>query len=135
LDVRFDAKNPPRRFTVGNTVKIEMHDCGSVRLEADEQVTFVTAAGGEFDVARKDWGFYATPSLNGRLHAFGLRGVLIRNRLTDRYFVLLVERGRETAFAAYLAQEQCEVIAWLDTTEALTRLRSALAASQEQAPR
>lgn len=131
--MRFDAKDPPRKFMVGNTVKIEMHDCGSLRLQPDEQVTFVTAAGGELDVARKDWGFYATPSLNGRLQTFGLRGVLIRNRLTDRYFVLLVEKGRETAFDAYLVQEQCEVIAWLDTTEALTRLRAALAVSEAQA--
>jgi hypothetical protein len=134
LGVRFDAKDPPRKFTVGNAVEIEIRDCGSIRLEADEQVTFVTAAGGELDVARKDWGFYATPSLNGRLQNFGLRGVLIRNRLTDRYFVLLVEQGREAAFDAYLAQEQCDVIAWLDTTEALTRLRAALAGSDARAP-
>src|SRR5688500_15090851 len=111
-----------------------MHDCGAVRLEADEQLTFVTEAGGELDVARKDWGFYATPSLNGRLQDFGLRGVLIRNRLTDRYFVLLVEQGRETAFDVYLAQERCDVVAWLDTTEALTRLRAALAVSVDQSP-
>jgi hypothetical protein len=53
----------------------------------------VTKSGAEYDVAAKDWGFYATPSLNGRLQQFGLRGVLIRNRGTGRYFVLLVEPG------------------------------------------
>jgi hypothetical protein len=127
--VRFAAKDPPRRFTVGNTVKIEMRDCGSVRLGPDEQVTFVTEAGAELDVARKDWGFYATPSLNGRLQRFGLRAVLIRNTLTDRYFVLLVEQGREPAFTAYLEQEHCEIVAWLDTTAALSRLKAAVTGS------
>jgi hypothetical protein len=125
LAVKFDSRDPARRFTVGNAVKFEMSDCGSVRLDADEQITFVTEAGGEFDVARKDWGFYATPSLNGRLASFGLSAALVRNRLTDRYFILLVERGREASFEAYLVQESCEVVSWLDTTEALTRLRSA----------
>ena len=86
----------------------------------------MTESGAEYDVARKDWGFYATPSLNGRLETFGLRGVLIRNTLTGRYFVLLVERGREDAFAAYMAQESLEVVAWLDGTDALDALRARL---------
>jgi hypothetical protein len=108
-------------------MSFEMSDCGALSLEPDEQVTFVTADGGEYDVARKEWGFYATPSLNGRLSRFGLRAVLVRNRLTDRYFVLLVDRGREPEFADYLARESCDVVTWLDSTEALSRLRDALA--------
>jgi hypothetical protein len=125
--VKIDIKDPPRVFEVGNTVKFEMRDCAQIALAPDEQVTFVTGSGGEFDVARKDWGFYATPSLNGRLANFGLRAVLIRNRLTQRYFVLLVERGKEPAFDAYLAQESCEVVAWLDSSAALDHLRARLA--------
>lgn len=125
--MKFDIKNPPRAFEVGNSVKFQMQDCGRIALEPDEQVTFVTGAGAEFDVARKDWGFYATPSLNGRLANFGLRAVLIRNRLTQRYFVLLVEKGKEPAFDAYLVQESCEVVAWLDSSKALDSLRARLA--------
>lgn len=124
--MKFDPKTPPRRFTVGNAVKFEMKDCGTLALGPDEQVTFVTPGGAEYDVARKDWGFYATPSLNGRLESFGLRGVLIRNTITGRYFVLLVERGREDAFNAYMAQESLEVVAWLDSAAALDGLRQRL---------
>jgi len=121
--MKFDELNPPRVFTVGNSVRFDMRDCGRVALQPDEQVTFTTESGGELDVARKDWGFYATPSLNGRLKDFGLRAVLVRNTLTDRYYVLVVERGKEAAFDAYLVQESCEVVYWLDTTEALEALR------------
>ena len=103
-------------------MKFEMRDCGSVALAPDEQLTFLTEGGAEYDVARKDWGFYATPSLNGRLEQFGLRGVLIKNRGTGRYFVLLVEKGKETAFDAYCAQENLALIAWLDSTAALDAL-------------
>ncbi len=126
--MKFEPKDPPRRFPVGNSVKFDMQDCGSLRLDSDEQVTFVTAAGAEYDVAAKDWGFYATPSLNGRLEQFGLRGVLIRNRGTGRYFVLLVEHGREAQFDAYCAQENLAVIAWLDRTAALDDLAAKLSA-------
>src|ERR1700730_16440186 len=104
VDVKFSPKNPPRRFEVGNSVRFAMSDCGALELAPDEQVTLTTADGGEYDVARKDWGFYATPSLNGRLPQFGLRAVLIRNTLTGRYFVLLVEQGHEPGFEAYLEQ-------------------------------
>ena len=99
------------RFTVGTgDLKFQMADCAAIRLDNDEQVTFVTDDGAEYDVARKDWGFYATPSLNGRLSGFGLRGVLIRNRKTGRYFVLLVRTGHEAEFEQYCAQETLAVV-------------------------
>jgi hypothetical protein len=62
------------------------------------------------------------------LEQFGLRGVLIRNRGTGRYFVLLVEHGREAQFDAYCAQENLAVIAWLDRTAALDDLAAKLSA-------
>ncbi|QCO19893.1 hypothetical protein D3869_32120 (plasmid) [Azospirillum brasilense] len=125
--MRFDPKNPPRRFSVGADGTIEINDCGSLDLEPDEQVTFVTKTGAEYDLARKDWGFYATPSLNGRLAGFGLRGVLIQNRGTGRYFLLLVERGREDAFYTYLEAENLRIVHWLDSDEACQALDQAVA--------
>jgi hypothetical protein len=125
--MKITPKQPPRRFPVGNAVRFDMRDCGTVALEPNEQVTFVGDQGSEYDVARKEWGYYATPSLNGRLPSFGLRGVLIRNIQSGRYFVLLVERGREAAFEAYREQEGLEVVSWLDSTEALDELRARLA--------
>jgi hypothetical protein len=124
--MKFDPKQPPRRFGVGHSVKFDMLDCGSMHLAADEQITFVTDGGAEYDVARKDWGFYATPSLNGRLLQFGLRGVVIKNRGTKRFFVLLVERGQEPAFDEYCVRENLAVVAWLDNTEALEKFERAM---------
>lgn len=124
--MKFDRKDPPRLFEVGNSVKFNMKDCGTIALDDDEQVTFVTPGGAEYDVSRKDWGFYATPSLNGRLEQFGLRSVLIVNRGTGRYFLLLVEAGKEAAFDAYCQQENLAVVAWLDTTAACDAVRAKL---------
>ncbi len=102
-----------RTFTIGRGQPITMTDCAHIELAPDEQVTFTTPAGGEYDVARKAWGFYATPSLNARLLDFKLRGVLIRGPAA-KYYVLLVERGREADFERYLAAEQCVIARWLD---------------------
>jgi hypothetical protein len=124
--MRFDAQDPPRRFPTGVRGEVEISDCGRLALEPDEQVTLTTPDGAEYDVARKSWGFYATPSLNARLEGFGLRGVLVRNT-QRRYFVLLVQDGHEADFDAYLASEQLELIAWMDSQENLDQLANRLA--------
>ncbi|WHZ25204.1 MAG: hypothetical protein OJF47_004316 [Nitrospira sp.] len=119
--MKFDPTNPPRRFEVGHGIKFELQDCGTVHLLPDEQVTFVTETGSQYDVVRKDWGFYATPSLNGRLPQFGLHGALVVNQESRRYYVLLVEEGKEDRFKAYCSQEGLRVVLWLDRTDTVER--------------
>ncbi len=123
--MKFTPIDPPRVFEVGFGETIEMKDCARLALEPDEQVTLTTEAGAEYDLARKSWGFYATPSLNGRLSGFGLRGVLVKNRI-DRYFILLVERGKESLFEEYRQIEQLEIVCWLDSTEQLQQIEEGL---------
>ena len=123
--MKFDEKKPPRKFEVGNTRKFWMQDCGTMHLAADEQITFKTENGAEYDVARKDWGFYATPSLNARLTGFGLRAVLVRNQI-GRYFVFLVEQGKDAEFDDYMKIEQLELICWMDSDAALARLEAGM---------
>jgi hypothetical protein len=127
--MKFKPNKPPRVFSVGVGMKVQLADCGTLSLAPDEQVTLVTERGGEYDVARKDWGFYATPSLNGRLQQFKLHGVLIRNTNTGRYFIVLVEEGKDEEFCAYLNVENLEIIYWLNTTERLDALKQAVIAA------
>lgn len=119
--MRFEQQDPPRHYEVGWGERFEISDCGTLALEPDEQVTFVTESGGELDVTRKDWGFYATPSVNARLVDFRLHAVLVKNKI-DRYFVLLVEEGKEAAFDRYVELEELQIVTWLDDTEKLARI-------------
>lgn len=121
--MRFVPLDPPRAFEVGHDQKILLRDFGRLELEPDEQVTFTTPSGGEYDVARKSWGFYATPSLNARLVRFGLRAVLVKNRIAQ-FFVLLVEHGHEEEFRQYVTSERLETIAWLDDPATLVRIEA-----------
>jgi hypothetical protein len=109
---------PPRRYECGFDVKRWISDCAKIDLAQDEQVTFVTPGGAEYDVTRKDFGFYATPSTNSRLAKHGLRAVLARNRM-NHFFVLLVEAGREPLFEKYLAEEKMTLVTWMDDTDRL----------------
>jgi hypothetical protein len=119
--MRYTPIDPPRVFDVGRGEVIQLKDCAHIGLEPNEQVTFVTGSGAEYDVARKSWGFYATPSLNGRLQRFGLRGVLVKSS-TRKFYIFLVERGKETDFHNYLTIEGHTIIHWLDCDSELEEL-------------
>ncbi len=105
-------RDPPRRFSVGHDGEIALSHCADVALTPDEQVTFTSDSGSEYDVVRKAWGYYATPSLNRRLPGHGLRPALVRSG--EATYLLLVERDAEQAFHAYLESQNMEVILWLD---------------------
>lgn len=123
--MKINRNDPPRVFEVGLSEIIQMKDCAHIELEPDEQVTLLTPSGAEYDVSRKAWGFYATPSLNGRLPQFGLKTALVKNRI-GRYFILLVEKGHEEDFARYVEVEKLAICAWLDDAEVLGRIEKAL---------
>jgi hypothetical protein len=115
--VRVEKREPPRRFEAAG---VEIEHVADIELEPDEQVTF-TAAGTEWDVVRKDWGYYATPSLNRRLREHGLRAALTANA-DGRVALLLVEPDKQDAFAAYCREQSMRVLAWLDGDDAAEAL-------------
>ena len=124
--MKFIPIDPPRKFEVsGAGVRLHLSDCGRVALSADEQLTFTTEAGGEFDVTRKSWGFYATPSTNGRLKTFGLRAALVRN-VAGRLFVVLVEQSKEAEFLAYVKADKQTLLTWLDDDASVEGLAALL---------
>jgi hypothetical protein len=125
--MRFRPKDPPRTFRVGRAREVEISHCADVELDPDQQVTFTATSGSEFDVVRKDWGYYATPSLNGRLRDHGLRAVLVRGDRDGRMYLLLVERGREGAFDRYVDRHELRIVSWLDDDDAVERATSRLA--------
>ena len=120
--MKFTTLNPPRKFRVGKGSKIEMSDTGSIFLQHDEQVTFKTTDNKEYDVARKSWGFYATPSLAGRLKSFNLRPALMRNS-SGQCYVILVETDKIKELEQYLIDEDQEIVIWLDEFEFLQSLK------------
>jgi hypothetical protein len=59
--MKFEVKKLPRIFEVGDRNKISIADCAELDLEPNEQVTFKTASGAEYDVTRKEWGYLRHP--------------------------------------------------------------------------
>ncbi len=120
--MQFKPLDPPRKFEVtGSGIRLELSDCGSIELNPNEQVTFTTNSGGQYDVTRKSWGFYATPSINGRLKSFGLRGALVVSEF-GKIFLMLVETGKESEFFTYVNSDLQNFICWLDEDQEVQRI-------------
>jgi hypothetical protein len=120
--MQFKPLDPPRKFEVtGAGIRLELSDCGSIELKPDEQVTFTTDSGGQYDVTRKSWGFYATPSINGRLKSFGLRGAVVVSKF-GKIFLMLVETGKESEFFTYINSDLQNFICWLDDDQEVQKI-------------
>lgn len=113
LNLKIIQKTPPRAFQVGIDDSITINDCGTISLEADEIITFIDDSGTEYDVGRKEWGYYATPSINSRLKKQGIKTALVKNE-KHHHFIMLVLECKIQEFLSYLKNEKQQIILWLD---------------------
>ena len=89
-----------RKFKVGEK-NIVLKEVAKISLKKNELVTFFNKKV-QYDIVKKDWGFYATPSINSRLIKFNLKTCLIKSKKTKNIFVLLVEKNKIDKFKKYL---------------------------------
>ena len=69
-----------------------------------------------FDIVRKNWGFYALPSINKRLKKFKLNAVIVESKNFKTFFILLVAKDKKkiSAFKDYCKKENLKIIIWLN---------------------
>tara|TARA_B100002019_G_C21102535_1_gene514287 strand:- start:362 stop:724 length:363 start_codon:yes stop_codon:yes gene_type:complete len=111
--MNIEHKVPERIFKVGADKQIKISHVADIQLEDNEQITLIGDSGTEFDVVKKNWGYYATPSINKRLKSFGFKTALIQNK-NGHIYIFLVEPGKLDDFNKYCSDEDQTVLAWLD---------------------
>jgi hypothetical protein len=111
--MRLRLWDEPRKYSVGAGGSIEISDFGEVELGPNEQLTFLSPGARKFDFTAKDWGFYATQSVNGRLKDEGFKTALVQNR-QGRIYVMCVDCERMNRFLEYCESEDQTIIEWLD---------------------
>ena len=112
--MKIKIKKKPRIFNVnvGNS-KIQLNDTASIMLKKNEQVTF-KYLGSEYDVAKKDWGYYATPSINKRLKKFRYECALIKNS-QNKFFLCFINKDMKKKFMLYLKKDGQKIVCWLNS--------------------
>jgi len=117
--MQIHLKQTPRPFMVGKNHDIEITDLGDIHLQPNEQISFVTESGCRHDFVAKEWGFYATPSINGRLKNEGFKTALVQN-LQGNIYVMVVEENKSQLFQKYCLNEDQKILTWLDEQTADT---------------
>lgn len=86
---------------------------GEINLDDNEQLTFKSKSGKNYDFTRKNWGYYATQSINHRLKNNGFRTALVINKF-NRLYVMVVEKNLLNNFLDYCESEEQKILIWLD---------------------
>lgn len=111
--MEIDLKEQPRIFKIGTQKDIEIQDWGNIILEKDEMISFKSENGKNYDVVSKDWGYYATPSMNGRLLNEGFKTALVKNK-HGKFYIMIVDNKKIQSFRDYCKKESQTVTEWLD---------------------
>ena len=107
--MKIEKKN--RKFKVGIS-NITIKEVAKISLKQNEMVTFFNGKV-EYDIVKKNWGYYATPSINNRLLKFGLNTCIIKSKVTNNSFTILVQKNKKNEFNKYLKDEKCKIVKWL----------------------
>ena len=121
--MKINKIKPSREFEVGIS-RIKLKHTADIELDDNEMVTFRNKNNLEYDVTKKNWGFYVTPSLAGRLKNKGYKALLMRNKQSRHCYIVMVENGFEKEFESYCIKENQEVVIWLDDFEKLASMPS-----------
>ena len=109
--MKIKIRNKPRSFNFND---ILIKDYGKIKLDKNEMVSFVTKSGKEYDFTSKDWGFYVTPSINGRLKKEGFKIAMVINKLRNIYIMAVEKEKKKTIlFKQYCTKEGIKILKWL----------------------
>ena len=100
-----------RKFKVGIN-DIILKEVAKIYLNQNEMITLVKEKT-EYDIVKKNWGYYATPSINSRLLKFDLKTCVIKSKITNNSFIILVLKNKKKEFNKYLKNEKCKIVKWL----------------------
>ena len=102
-----------RVFVVGSGKNIlKIKHVADIKLNDNEQIT-IKYQKSNYDFVKKNWGFYATPSVNSRLKKEGFKTAVVKNQL-KRIFVMVVEKKKIQKFKKYCKDQNQEILFWLD---------------------
>lgn len=111
-------RKKPRTFLVSEKNRIFLKDVGKVSLNDNENLTISSTDKKNYEICRKNWGYYATPSINVRLKKNGFRTVLVKQN--KKLFILIVDNKKIKMFKRYIKLENYKIVKRLDNLKFTT---------------
>ena len=108
--MRIKKKN--RKFKVGlDKHFLTITHKADILLKKDEMINFKFGKS-NFDFVKKNWGFYATPSIDKRLKREGFKTAIVKNSFSNIY-IMVVHRSKIKTFYKYCRDHKQKIIKWL----------------------
>ena len=102
------VKRKKRSFIVGKNKKIKITEKAIIKLGNNEQITFLNQ-NDEYDVVKKNWGYYCTPSINNRLKVNNFRSFIVSNKKKNIFF-MIANKKKINMFKKYLKSEENKIL-------------------------
>ena len=97
-------------FCIGKNI-IEINHSSNIKLKNNEQITFLFK-NSQYDFVRKNWGFYATPSINGRLKKENFLTALVKNQ-DKKIYLMVIHKSKIKEFRKYCKIHRQKIVKWL----------------------
>ena len=102
-----------RKFKPSKNSSFFITEKAKIFLENNEQITMVDKFKNEYDVVKKNWGYYATPSINKRLIKNNYHTYLVKNKINNTIFLHLVNKKKKKQFYNYLKKHKIKILKWI----------------------
>ena len=106
-----------KKFNTKSKLNTQITLIKKIYLKENQQITFIEKFKKkikEYDVVKKSWGYYATPSINKRLKRFKYECAIIKNN-QNKFFLCLINKDMKKKFNLYLKEDGQKIVCWLNS--------------------
>ena len=86
----------------------------NLNLSQNEQIT-LKFSNSKYDIAKKLWGYYVTPSFQHRCKLNRLKVAIVLSKNNNQFNFVLVNNKKKKFFKIFLKKNNYKIIHWLDT--------------------
>ena len=102
-----------RKFRPSKKSGVIITEKAKIYLKHNEQITLIDNNKNQYDIVKKSWGYYSTPSINKRLKNNNHIVCIVKNIENKTFFLFSVNIKKKIEFNKYLNKNKIKVIKWL----------------------
>tara|TARA_A100000164_G_scaffold375420_1_gene410433 strand:+ start:1296 stop:1673 length:378 start_codon:yes stop_codon:yes gene_type:complete len=105
-----------RKFKNKSKLNQQIIESAIITLRNNEQISLSEKVGRskkEYDIVKKNWGYYVTPSINKRLKFFKYECALVRNN-KNKFYICMTNKEKKKSFLNYLKKDNQKIIFWFN---------------------
>ena len=107
--MRIIKKN--KNFKVKNN---KINKTGDIILKNNQLVSFIEKKKkNEYDIVKKNWGYYVSSSINNRLKSNNFKIALIKNE-QNKFFLCAVDSYKLDVFKKYIKKDNQKIVKWFN---------------------